>query len=171
MIFGNKFWFQSFRIWIYLLGFDLNFRILAGLDNNLIRRREGELFCHRHKARSSPVPQPHWSVLGESIIICGEKQQWVQHGLDTIWATVNTWMDHIILFRIKWNEIIQRIGKIYNLWSKVIKFEFFIKWWKEAKEAKKTTNSVSEAEKGFLSIFLGWERASPPLSSAFLPAH
>ena len=74
---------------------DLNFRISnetldsgLGLDSNLIRR-EGSLFVIAIKP--GPPPVPHSSVLGESIIISGEKQQSASGGLSAQYgAIVNT---------------------------------------------------------------------------------
>ena len=98
---------------------DLNFRISnetldsgLGLDSNLIRR-EGSLFCHRHKARSSPCSsfictrRIHHNFWGEATV-----SLWSQR---TIWGHCQHMNgSHIIIFRRKWkNEIIQ--GKICHL--------------------------------------------------------
>ena len=101
---------------MYLFGFKLSdverdswFWTWAGPDINLIRR-EGSLFCHRHKARSSPCPsfictrRIHHNFWGEATV-----GLWSQR---TIWGHCQHMNgSHIIIFRRKWkNEIIQ--GKI-----------------------------------------------------------
>ena len=151
-----KSWFLNFKTCICLgLNFQISNETLGsglGLDNNLIRR-EGSLFCHRHKARSSPCPsfictrRIHHNFWGEATV-----GLWSQ---GTIWGHCHHMNgSHIIIFRRKWKK-----------WN----HPGVMTRRKEAKKAKLNNKQLLAENKRFLCVFLGWESlASLRLLSVFL---